>query len=107
VIQNQNYVNDEYCGDSREKAQSIQAHMSTVRSVEFSHDDRWLVSASDDKSVKVWDAERRTFMFSLKGHVNWVRDAKFNRNCGSDDKTVKLWDLEKHNCLQTFYDHTG
>ena len=41
-------------GDSTE----FKAHQAAVRSVEFSPENLRLVSASDDKSVKVWTVHR-------------------------------------------------
>jgi WD40 repeat protein len=55
-----------------------------VRSVAFSADDQFLLTASDDKSVKLWSVGNRKFRGGLQGHSHWVRSAVF----GPGDRTV-------------------
>lgn len=83
-----------------------------MRTVSFSSDDDKMITASDDKSVKIWSTQRQRFLFSLNGHLNWVRTAVFSPDSrlavsGSDDKTVKLWDINSKNCVKTYWDHNG
>ena len=71
-----------------------------VRSVAFSPDGRRIVSGSDDKTIRVWDAETGEEMVEpLKGHSDWVRSVAFSPDgrrivSGSDDKTIRVWDAE-------------
>jgi centriolar protein POC1 len=76
----------------------LKGHAAPVKSVDFNTDGSLLVSASDDKLVKVWDINKLKFRQTLRGHQNWVRSAQFSLDSrmvasGSDDRTVKLWDL--------------
>lgn len=68
-----------YVSVHRRKGESkvIKAHTAAVRSVAFSHDGQRLVTASDDKSVKVWSVPRHCFLYSLNQHTNWVSSARY------------------------------
>jgi WD40 repeat protein len=48
--------------------QTLEGHSWSVTSVAFSHDSSKLASASDDKTVKVWDASSGACLQTLEGH---------------------------------------
>jgi len=63
--------------------------------VQFSPDGRWIVSASFDKSVKLWDGVKGTFITTFRGHVrpvyqvSWSSDSRLVVS-GSSDSTLKV-----------------
>lgn len=61
---------------SKGESTVFRAHTGTVRSVHFCSDGQSLVTASDDKTIKVWSTHRQKFLFSLSQHINWVRCAR-------------------------------
>lgn len=58
----------------------------------------FVISASRDKTIKIWNASNGSCILTLTGHDNWVRglafhhSGKFLYSC-SDDKTLRVWDL--------------
>jgi len=55
----------------------------------------YLVSASRDNSIKLWDVESARCQSTLTGHRNWVKGLAITRSgrlvSASADGTVKLW----------------
>jgi WD40 repeat protein len=82
-----------------------------VRAVAVSPDGRFIVSGSDDRTVKVWELESGRLLRSLEGHTDWVRavavspDGRFIVS-GSVDRTVKVWELESGRLLRSLEGHT-
>jgi WD40 repeat protein len=56
----------------------------------------WLLSGSDDCSVKIWDADKAIFLTELVNHKNAVSCMTLANNelfTGSLDHYVRIWDL--------------
>jgi len=96
---------------SPESAPSIyREHTQPIWSIDFNDTGDFLVSASMDHSLKLWDCNTARSRSSFRGHVDSVNSCKFQpyANCfisGSGDKTVSLWDMRTNQCVQTLYGH--
>ena len=66
-------------------------------------------SSSSNKSIKIWNLEKKNFEFALIGHKREVRDIKqISSNIiisASTDKSIKVWNLSKKSCVQTLISH--
>ena len=87
-------------------------HKGWVESVSFSPDGRWIVSGSNDKTIKIWDDTTGAELQTLRGHAFAVRSVAFSPNgrrivSGSDDNTLKIWDVTSGAELQTLRGHIG
>src|ERR1700731_4841346 len=89
----------------------VMVHSAEVRSVSFSPDGTRIVSGSDEKTVRLWDAGTGAHLQTLKGHSDPVTSVSFSPDgtrivSGSWDETVRLWDAVTGAHLQTL-SHSG
>jgi coatomer protein complex subunit alpha (xenin) len=76
----------------------LSGHTDYVRSVAFHPEAPWLVTASDDQTVRVWNWQSRTCLSVLAGHSHYVMSAQFHPKedlivSSSLDQTVRVWDV--------------
>ncbi|MEH1930867.1 WD40 repeat domain-containing protein [Nostoc sp.] len=81
----------------QERAQ-FKGHQGRLYIATFSHDGQRIVTASSDKTAKVWDA-KGNLLADLKGHKHEVTSAIFSPDgqrivTASSDKTAKVWDTK-------------
>ncbi|MDZ8183634.1 MAG: serine/threonine-protein kinase [Nostoc sp. ChiSLP02] len=105
VASQKNILEDSYL------AKSLKGHSSDVNSVAFSPDGKTLGSASDDKTIKLWNLATKEEIRTLEGHSNWIWTIAFSPDSkilasGSADKTIKLWNVETGKLIRTLQGHT-
>jgi WD40 repeat protein len=92
-----------FISSSISRAQNISeapsGHSSFILAVAIDPKGEYIVSGSDDKTVKIWELETGKLVNTLKGHSSSVRAVAIDPKgeyivSGSDDGTVKVWDLK-------------
>ena len=58
--------------------QTLEGHSRGVSSAQFSPDGTNIVSASGDKTVRVWSVATGECVQTLEGHSSWVTSAQFS-----------------------------
>lgn len=88
---------------------TLKGHQDVVTSVAWSPDSNNIVSASYDKTVKIWNVNNGREINSFKAHSDLVNTVNFSPDgnkiaSASADKTIKLWNIEGK-LIQTFTGH--
>ena len=89
----------------------MEGHTKAVNSVSFSPDGQYMVSGSEDNTVRLWSVESCELLRTMKGHTSYVTSVAFSPDggsvvSGSQDKTVRLWSVKSGELLRTIEGHT-
>jgi WD40 repeat protein len=95
-----------------ELVRTLAGHSSTVYGVAVTPDGKRAVSASWDKTLKVWDLETGRAVRTLEGHTAAVRGVAVTPDgmravSASEDQTVKVWDPKTGVALRTLAGHSA
>jgi WD40 repeat protein len=90
---------------------TLTGHDNDILSVTFSHDSKWVASASRGDTIKIWDVNSGTCLQTLDGYSGRIISVTFshNSNClasASDDGTVQIWDGDSGASLYTLEGHS-
>jgi len=79
-------------------AATLEGHADNVYSVALAVDGVHALSASRDKTIRLWDLASGACVRVFEGHTDVVRSVRFLKGdrwalSGSEDKTIRLWDV--------------
>jgi WD40 repeat protein len=97
----------------------LRGHSDSIQALAISADGQWLVSSSQDKTIRVWNLDKEQVLKVLKGHTGSVDVIVMNTPqtvmptgikqvliSGSSDSTIKVWDLDRGKERCTLTGHT-
>lgn len=88
---------------------TLESHSQSVKSVAFSYDGKHLASASDDRTVKIWETASGACLQTIRGYGYGVSLAAFSHNSrhlvSACKNTVRVWDISIGKCLYTHKIH--
>jgi WD40 repeat protein len=85
----------------------LTGHNHYCNDIKFSHNEKFLASASNDRTVKIWGGHNYSeCIHTLIGHNKKVLTIAFSPDnkfiaSGSYDKSIKIWDLKTGKCIRT------
>ncbi len=91
---------------------TLMGHSHIVNSLAMSADAKFLISGSQDQTIRVWNLATGELIHILKGHQDSVNAVVLSPDeqiiaSASADKTIKLWHLQSGELLGTFTGHTN
>ncbi|CAN7082549.1 unnamed protein product [Brassica oleracea var. botrytis] len=86
-------------------------HEGPVRGVHFHNSQPLFVSGgSDDYKIKVWNHKTHRCLFTLLGHLDYIRTVQFHQEnpwivSASDDQTIRIWNWQSRTCISVLTGH--
>ena len=90
---------------------SLSGHSGAINAIVISSDGQFVISASDDNTIKVWDWQRRAKERTLYGHTDKVNAVAITPDgrlviSASNDRTLKVWDWQNGKEVRTLLGHS-
>ncbi len=87
-------------------------HVDKIRSVAWSPNGMHIASASEDKTVHVWEAMTGSPILTYRNHTDFVNSVAWSPDgahivSGSSDKTVQVWNATTGANILTYAGHAG
>lgn len=81
-----------------------------VRGIAFHSTQPLFVSGGDDYKVRVWNYKTKKCLFTLNGHMDYVRTVYFHHEypwiiSASDDQTIRIWNWQSRKCIALLTGH--
>jgi WD40 repeat protein/tetratricopeptide (TPR) repeat protein len=88
----------------------LAGHEEQINTAYFSGDGRWILTASNDRTARIWDARTGNPTAVLAGHIRGVNNAVFSADGGrvataSDDKTARIWNAQTGKAIAVLAGH--
>jgi roadblock/LC7 domain-containing protein len=89
----------------------LEGHSGWVRAVVFSPDGQLVASASDDRTVRVWETATGACRSVLEGHSSLINAVVFSPDgqlvaSASNDSTVRVWETATGACRSVLEGHS-
>ena len=90
----------------------LKGHLGKVRYCTFSHSGKYIASASEDRTIRIWDVASGKCICTLKGHGATVGSVSFSFDdkfivSSSDDNTIRVWNAASGNTVRIMNGHKG
>ena len=98
--------------ESKALIRTLAGHTEWVFTCAVSPDGSFVVSGSEDETLKIWDAKTGKERATLAGHTWWVNQCAVSPDgafvvSGSRDETLKIWDAKTGKEHATLTGHTS
>jgi WD40 repeat protein len=89
---------------------ALVGHAGAIVSAVYSPDGKLVVTASSDKTARLWCAATGNCLFVLRGHMHRINSVDFSPDCklvvtSSSDRTVRIWDAATGKCIHVLRGH--
>ena len=89
----------------------VKAHGGAIEALALSPNGRWILSGSQDWTLRLWDLETNSVVRTFEGHQGTVHAVAFTPDgqailSGCEDRTVRIWDVATGHMRQLFRGHS-
>ncbi|KFB48886.1 AGAP000319-PA-like protein [Anopheles sinensis] len=91
---------------------SLFGHMKSVRTLDFYPYSEYVVSGSNDTSIRLWDVRQKVCIKRYRGHISHVNSVKFSPDglwiaSAGNEGSVIIWDIRMSKLFMEFTERHG